>query len=227
MKSKIFNFLSKPYAVVIVFILATLLHLADRNFGYFFGLGVVLFLVWQHRWNWGIVGYGQKLNRNTLIKGLLLTIPIFVGLSIVEPILQQLFGAFDLSSVDDVRGDIGNYLFILFIVWTFAAFGEELLFRGYYMQGFAKLLGGSNISWLVSALMMSAYFGFTHFYQGPAGAIAVFLGGFYFSMIYYFNRNNLMVGALVHGFYDTIGLTLIYLNLDGALSDWVLRLIGY
>ncbi len=227
MKNKIFRFLSKPYSVIIVFALATLLHLSDRNFGYFFGLGVVIFLVWQNKWDWGIFGFGQKINRKTIVKGLLLTIPIFIGLNIIEPILQQQFGALDLSSVDDVRGDIGNYLFILFIVWTFAAFGEELLFRGYYMQGFAKLFGGSNVSWLMAAFIISAYFGFTHSYQGPAGVIAVFLGGFYFSMVYYFNRNNLVVGALVHGFYDTIALTLIYLNKDGVFSDWILKLFSH
>lgn len=60
-KQKILNFLSKPYAVIIVLLIAILLHLADRNFGYFFGLGVVLFLVWQHKWGWSIFGFGTKI----------------------------------------------------------------------------------------------------------------------------------------------------------------------
>ena len=170
--------------------------------------------------------FRNKNHFETVLKGFLPSLPIFVILSIVEPFLQHYFGALDLSSIDDVRGDIGNYLFILFIVWTFAAFGEELLFRGYYMQGFAKLFGGSNKSWILSAIFISLLFGISHAYQGPAGVIAVFIGSMYSSLIYYFSRNNLALAVFEHGFYDSIALTFIFLNKDGAFSDWVLCLFG-
>jgi hypothetical protein len=225
MKNKIYSLLTKPFSVILVLLIATLLSLADRNFGYFFGLGVVIFMAWKNKWNWAIFGFGKKINRKTVGKSLLLTIPLFIGLSIIEPFLQNYFGAFNLSSVDDIRDDVVNYAILMVIMWVFAAYGEELLFRGYYMQGFAKLFGNTNASWLFSALLISVYFGISHAYQGIAGIIAVTLGGFYFSTVYYTNRDNLAIGALVHGFYDTIGLTLIYLNKDGVFSDWIYNVI--
>ena len=225
MKNKIYSLLTKPFSVILVLLIATLLSLADRNFGYFFGLGVVIFMAWKNKWNWAIFGFGKKINRKTVGKSLLLTIPLFIGLSIIEPFLQNYFGAFNLSSVDDIRDDVVNYAILMVIMWVFAAYGEELLFRGYYMQGFAKLFGNTNANWLFSALLISVYFGISHAYQGIAGIIAVTLGGFYFSTVYYTNRDNLAIGALVHGFYDTIGLTLIYLNKDGVFSDWIYNVI--
>lgn len=227
MKDRLYALLSKPYSVVIILPLATLLSLSDRNFGYFFGLGIVIFIAWRSKWNWAIFGFGKRGNPvSTILKGLWLTVPMFVGLSIIEPFLQAYFGALDLSSVAHIRGDFGAYVILMVIMWVFAAFGEELLFRGYYMQWFARLFGNTSKAWLLSALIMSAYFGVSHSYQGTAGIIAITLGSLYLSMIYYKNRDNLAIAALVHGFYDTIGLTLIYLNKDGVFSDWVYNLIS-
>jgi membrane protease YdiL (CAAX protease family) len=225
MKDKLSKLLENPYSVIAVLIIASLLSLADRNFGYFFGLGVVLFIVWRNRWDWSIFGFGKKINLKTILIGICLTIPLFVGQGIIDVFLQRYFGELDLSSVEHIRGDFGNYLILMAIMWVFAAFGEELLFRGYYMQGFAKLFGGTNLAWLVAAILISIYFGISHSYQGTAGIISVFIGSMYFSMIYYMNRDNLALAALVHGFYDTIGLTLIYMNKDGVFSDWVFNLI--
>lgn len=109
------------------------------------------------------------------------------------------------------------------IVWVFAAFGEELLFRGYYMKGLANLFGGSGVAWIISAILTSFYFGISHFYQGPAGVVSVTLAGLQFALLFYWNRSNLALVVLVHEFYDTIALTLIYSNRDGLLMDWAYK----
>ena len=38
------------------------------------------------------------------------------------------------------------------------------------------------------------------------------------------NKNNLISPILIHGFYDTIGVTLLYLNQDRIVSDWIQQL---
>jgi len=225
MAESLLGLLKKPYAVVVILIVATLLSLSDRNFGYFFGLGVVLFIVWRSKWDWSVVGFGTRISRDTILHSILLTVPLFVLTSLIEPFLQHYFGAFDLSSIDDIRGDFGSYLILMAIMWVFAAFGEQLLFHGYYMKQFARLFGDSNAAWLVSAFFISVYFGISHSYQGTAGMIAVGITGIYCALIFYKHRTNLALVAFVHGFYDTIGLTLIYLNQDKVLSDWVLHLL--
>ena len=110
------------------------------------------------------------------------------------------------------------------IVWVFAAFGEEILFRGYYMKALAELFGNNNKAWIFSAFITSLYFGISHAYQGITGAVSVFLWSFIISLIFNKNRNNLLLLVLIHGIGDTIGITLIYLNKDHIISDWVQQL---
>ena len=57
---------------------------------------------------------------------------------LIDPILIKWFGEYDLSSIDNIRGDFLGYIILMAIVWIFAAFGEELLFRGYYMKALAQ-----------------------------------------------------------------------------------------
>ena len=110
------------------------------------------------------------------------------------------------------------------MMWVFAAFGEEFLFRGYYMKGLAELFGNSNRAWLVSAIITSLYFGVSHAYQGLVGVVSVFLWSFAISLIFNKNRNNLLLLVLIHGIYDSIGITLIFLNKDAVISEWVQQL---
>jgi membrane protease YdiL (CAAX protease family) len=106
-------------------------------------------------------------------------------------------------------------------MWVFAAFGEEFLFSGYYMKALAELLGNSNKAWWLSAFLTSIYFGVSQGYQGTVGIVGGFLWSFFISMIFNKNRNNLLLLVLVHGFFDTVGITLLYLNKDHVITEWV------
>jgi membrane protease YdiL (CAAX protease family) len=207
-------------------IIAPILSIADRNFGYFFGLFVALFLLWGSNWNWAKFGFGQKVNLRTVLRGLLLSITIFVLIDIcIQPFLEIYFGDIDLSSVDEIRGDFASFFILFIIMWVFAAFGEEFLFSGYYMKHLAKFFGDTNKAWLISAIVLSIYFGISHNYQGTSGMIAVGLSSTIFFLTFYKNRTNLTLLVFAHGFYDTIGLTLIYLEKDRIFYEWVLNLI--
>jgi len=43
-------------------------------------------------------------------------------------------------------------------------------------------------------------------------------------MIFNKNRNNLLLLVLIHGIYDTVGITLLYLNKDHIISEWIQQL---
>jgi membrane protease YdiL (CAAX protease family) len=207
-------------------IIAPILSIADRNFGYFFGLFVALFLLWGSNWNWAKFGFGQKVNLRTVLRGLLLSIAIFVLVDIcIQPFLEIYFGNIDLSSVDEIRGDFASFFILFIIMWVFAAFGEEFLFGGYYMKHLANFFGDTNKAWLLSAIILSIYFGISHNYQGTSGMIAVGLSSTIFFLTFYKNRTNLTLLVFAHGFYDTIGLTLIYLEKDRIFYEWVLNLM--
>jgi len=226
MKDKLYRFLIKPYTVIIVMIIAPILSIADRNFGYFFGLFVALFLLWGSGWNWAKFGFGQNLNFKTISRGLLLALAIFFIIDIcIQPFLEIYFGTIDLSSIEEIRGDFTSFFIIFIIMWVFAAFGEEFLFSGYYMKHLAELLGNTNKSWLISVIVLSVYFGISHNYQGTSGMIAVGLSSTIFFFTFYKNRKNLALLVFAHGFYDTIGLSLIYLEKDRIFYDLVLNMI--
>ena len=226
MKNKIYRFLSESYIVIIVMIIAPILSIADRNFGYFFGLFVALFLLWGSGWDWAKFGFGQKINLRTILRGLLLAIAIFFIIDIcIQPFLEIYFGKIDLSSIEEIRGNFASFFILFLIMWVFAAFGEEFLFSGYYMKHLAELFGDSDKAWLISAVVLSVYFGISHNYQGTSGMIAVGLASTIFFFTFYKNRTNLALLVFAHGFYDTIGLTLIYLEKDRIFYEWALNLI--
>ena len=226
MKNKLYRFLSKSYIIIIVMIIAPILSIADRNFGYFFGLFVALFLLWGSGWDWAKFGFGQKINLRTILRGLLLAIAIFFIIDIcIQPFLEIYFGKIDLSSIEEIRGNFVSFFILFLIMWVFAAFGEEFLFSGYYMKHLAELFGDSDKAWLISAIVLSVYFGISHNYQGTSGMIAVGLASTIFFFTFYKNRTNLALLVFAHGFYDTIGLTLIYLEKDRIFYEWTLNLI--
>ena len=63
--------------------------------------------------------------------------------------------------------------------------------------------------------------------RGAAGVIAVALSSSISFFIFYKNRTNLALLVFTHGFYDTIGLTLIYLNKDRLFYEWAIKLINF
>ena len=225
MKSKIYNYLTKPYVVVLIMLIAPIFGFIDRNFVFFFGLTIAFLILWGSNFDWSRFGIGKKINKKTILKSLLITVLLIIGFDILlDPILVMYLGDFDLSSLDDVRGNLEGYIALMIVVWVFAAFGEEFLFRGYYMKALAELLGNSNKSWFLSAIITSIYFGVSHGYQGIVGMVSSFLWAFSIAMIFNRNRENLLLLVLIHGIYDTVGVTLLYLDKDHIFSDWMLQI---
>ncbi|MCA0931332.1 CPBP family intramembrane metalloprotease [Lutimonas saemankumensis] len=225
MKTRIYNYLNKRYAVVFIMLIAPLFGFIDRNFAFFFGLGVAFLILRGSKFDWARFGIGQKITVGVVLKSLIITLLLFAAFSsFIDPLIQHWFGEYDLSSVEDIEGNFVGYVVLMLVVWIFAAFGEEFLFRGYYMKALAELLGNNNKAWILSAFITSLYFGVSHIYQGLSGVISVFLWSITISLIFNKNRNNLLLLVLIHGFYDSIGVTLIYLNKDPVFSEWVQQL---
>jgi hypothetical protein len=62
------------------------------------------------------------------------------------------------------------------IIWTFAAFGEELGYRGYLLTRAADLGNRSKVAYVISMLGVPVLFGFGHYYKGPSGVRQHVLG---------------------------------------------------
>ena len=133
---------------------------------------------------------------------------------VTEPIIERLTGqTADLSSFRSLVGNLPATLVMLALVWTLAAFGEEMAYRGYVLERAAALGRHSSAAYLIAMVAVSLLFGLGHYYQGAAGMVNSAFSGLFFGVLYLAAGRNLWLPILAHGFSDTIGLGLIYFGL--------------
>jgi membrane protease YdiL (CAAX protease family) len=122
--------------------------------------------------------------------------------------------AADYSMFSPLRGNVGEYLFwAVAASWGTAAFGEELLFRGFVLQSVRVVLGDSGRLTTIAAIVVQAViFGFLHLYQGPGGAENAGAIGLVLGFVWLFTERNLWAGIAIHGLLDLLAMTAIYLG---------------
>jgi len=189
--------------------------------GYIFGILVIAVTLWANKWKWSIIGFKKTKFLPALLIAAILAIGIYLLVDIlIQPIVEIYFGEIDLSNFDGIRGNFTNYALMIGIMWIAAAFGEEIFYRGYLMKRIAEILGNKNESWYIAALINGAFFGLAHLYQGMSGVITTGIIGFIFGIIF-MRKRNLLIPILVHGLYDMIGITLIYLEKERIILDLI------
>ncbi|WP_028888043.1 CPBP family intramembrane glutamic endopeptidase [Tenacibaculum ovolyticum] len=130
------------------------------------------------------------------------------------PGITKLTGApIDYSSFDQLKGNLPACLIALALVWVSAGFGEEIIFRGYFMRQFVKFFGESKVSILLNIVLLACFFGFMHSYQGITGQLVTGIVGALLALIFYLRKYDLWLVIAVHGFFDTIALICIYFGL--------------
>ena len=149
------------------------------------------------------VGLGLALGAISETFQLLVTQPILAGWLGKQP---------DLDEFRILHHNIPMSLVALALTWSLAAFGEEMVWRGYLMHRIADLFGRGGLSWVVSTLVVSAAFGLAHGYQGLTGVLTEALAGLWLALIYLATRRNLAVPIIAHGIQDTIDVVLLYLG---------------
>jgi membrane protease YdiL (CAAX protease family) len=101
--------------------------------------------------------------------------------------------------------------------WTLAAFGEEMVFRGYLMRRVTDLVGDTRLGWAVALVTSSALFGWAHRYLGWAGVIATGTIGSLMGLLYLYARRNLWTVIICHALVDTVALLAIYFDRSSLL----------
>jgi hypothetical protein len=143
----------------------------------------------------------------------------FLGLYVIEPVLARLSSG-ELPDVTMFRPIIGDEFRLavwLVLVWTVAAFMEEMVFRGWIMTRVAEVGRFSSGAWAAAVVVSSVIFGAVHLYQGASGVIATGLTGAVFAGLYLATGRNLWAAILAHGFMDTVGFVMIYLGVYPGL----------
>jgi membrane protease YdiL (CAAX protease family) len=134
-------------------------------------------------------------------------------LFISQPMLVRLLGKQpDLKVFRPLIGNIKVTLIFLVLAWVLAAFGEEMVYRGYLMNRVADLLHRTRGAWIISLIVVHVAFALAHIYQGATGAIDEGLMGLLLGLIYLRTGRNLSVPIVAHGVADSIDFILMFLG---------------
>ncbi len=153
--------------------------------------------------------------KNIFVLAPLVALILFVCyVFILVPGITKLTGApIDYSNFDQLKGNLPGCLIALLLVWLSAGFGEEIIFRGYFMRQFVKFFGESKISIVLNIILLACFFGFMHSYQGITGQLVTGFVGALLALIFYLRKYDLWFIIAVHGFFDTLALICIYFGL--------------
>jgi membrane protease YdiL (CAAX protease family) len=133
---------------------------------------------------------------------------------VTEPIISRVTGqASDLSQFRDAIGNIGVTAAWIAIAWTFAAFGEEFVYRGYILNRIAEVLGGRPGAFWTAVVLTAALFGVGHYYQGLTGIVDTSISALVFGGLYVWSGRNLWLPILAHGLTDTIAFVALFFGL--------------
>lgn len=211
---------NSKWLVLVEFAIVAAIFFADQHHLIFFSkTPFLLLLAWislrLRGLHWKQIGFTPY---RTWTTSLLLGISLGVGLELLnlfgkQRVLSRLLGKPpDLSKFSVVTGNWKLALLMLLFVWTLAAFGEELVYRGYLMNRLADLAGGTRTAWIVSLVLISALFGLAHFGQGITGIIEEGTDGLLLGLMYLRFGRSLAVPTIVHGVCDTIDTLLLFLG---------------
>jgi len=118
-----------------------------------------------------------------------------------------------LGAFATLKGNTFEYLVLLLPVsWGIAAFGEELLYRGFIYRRLTDVIGQTSWASTISLLGQTALFALGHAYLGPRGMLNAGALGSVAGLAYLACGRNLWPLIIAHGLVDTVGMTALYLG---------------
>jgi membrane protease YdiL (CAAX protease family) len=169
--------------------------------------------------NWAAIGLARPKSwlLTILIAAITAAVVIAVGQFVTEP-LAKAMGLHEnanaaANALGAMKGDLWTAAKGLGLVWTFAAFGEEISYRRYLLGRASEVFGDGTAARVFALVCVSVLFGFGHFYQGPAGIFTTACDGFMIGAAYLLSRRNLWVAVLAHGLIDSTGIVLLFFGL--------------
>ena len=184
-----------------IFTLATCAWLLHRRGQRWRDLGLVRPIPWRRTIFWTIGLFMAAMLLPALLAG---------------PLANSLgFTPQRLDAFADLRGNLGVYLLLLIPVgWGAAAFGEELIYRGFIFERLTQALGGSRLAQASALLLQAGLFALGHTYLGPRGMLNAALLGLLSGGAYIASGRLLWPLIFAHAAVDSIGLTALYLGVS-------------
>jgi len=188
------------------------------------GWSLIWILLRMQKKNWKEFGFTQPDRWGKTILAVMIWLIFFqiiIGW-ILKPWVVKLTGRpLDISEFEILRGNFSALVRGLVIVWTIAAFGEEMVFRGYFLNRINEIFRSKKTGLIFAVLGSSLIFGFGHIYQGLSGIILASMAGIIYSLAFIFSGRNLWAPILVHGFYDTWAFLTLFLGIENRINPFI------
>jgi len=200
-------------AILIVLIIGQIIKFTFPDL-VFWGIPLALLAIWLISWlkkvGWSDFGLDRPESWSKTIKYALLAMVIVQIVGTLQFTLSK--SPPDLSSYEQ-RLTPWWLLRWIVISWTTAAFGEEVIYRGFYMKQIARLFDEQKrSSWVIGLVLSSIGFGLAHFHQGPGGMLGTGFIGLVYGIFYLRSGRNLWVPIIAHGLTGTTRFILLYLS---------------
>lgn len=180
----------------------------------FWGVPLALLTIWLISWlkkvGWSDFGLYRPKSWSKTIK-----------LALAAVLIVQIVGFLQFTLTDSPP-DLSSYeeamtpwrlLGWIVISWTIAAFGEEIIWRGFFMKQIARLFGEQKrSSWVIGLVLSSIGFGLAHFHQGLGGILGTGFVGLVYGILFLVSGRNLWGPIIAHGLTGTTSFILLYLS---------------
>jgi len=158
---------------------------------------------------WSAMGFKRPASwrRILLIALVAAMLRILLGQFLIEPVTGFFWPKPAAPALaNEIAGNIKTALVALLLVWTFAAFGEEIAYRGYLLTRAADIGSRSAGAYWIGIVLVSILFGYGHYYKGVSGMIDSGVAGLILGIAYMLAGRNLWASIFAHGFIDTFGI---------------------
>jgi len=173
-----------------------------------FVLAIASFRMREGNWGWHL--YKRPASwALALLLAVLCVVLLQVKDMIFEPIAHYFGAPPRVSSILTRVHDVHRALQTVLFVWVFAAFGEEIGYRGYIQRRALDVFGRNAWGVTVALVIASAAFGFGHFYKGGAGMLESTGSGLILGSAYLLS-GRLWAGTIAHGVNDTLAVVFSY-----------------
>jgi membrane protease YdiL (CAAX protease family) len=140
---------------------------------------------------------------------------IILGDLVIEPLAGHFWPPIvDPAGSEAITGSVKTALVYLLLVWTWAALGEEIGYRGYLLTRAADIGGRTTAAYCIGIIVVSVLFGYGHYYKGPTGILDSGIAGLILGAAYMLSGRNLWTCILAHGFIDTFAVIAAFFGWD-------------
>ncbi len=145
-------------------------------------------------------------------------IGIMVAYILAQGLVPQLVATFfdlpkpDLSRYDFIRGNLGAAIAMALLLPLTASIPEEIVYRGFLIERFSRLIGGANGAVVPAVLAQALVFGGVHFLWGPGGVVMTTIMGAVWGFAFLLCGRNLWIVIIAHSTAHVALITQLYFS---------------